>query len=461
MQQEETATHPNRHPQATRAKENFFSKMKSTLAFGADPLSFTEQLALKNEIAKFHIGTLPMHLISRPDAIEEVLRCKDGAFIKSAFAKDMEQMIGKGLFTAEGDEWRKNRNILAPVFHRKNLIQYGQSMVDATDRLIKKMLNGQRDIHNDMMHITVEIIADTLFKADIEDIIQEMGDSLERATSYFHTFALDWQRTIPSWIPTNARRGFKKECKTLHGMIKKIVASYEANPHKGADLLTLLFEANKENKMSKQQILDEALTIFLAGHETTALTLSYALYLLASNPEAQEKAQLEADSYSDMNLSQCDLSKLYYIQGVIFESMRLYPPIWSTIRTVTREYDLYGQQLQPGDNVMISQWQLGRDSQWFKNPEQFQPERWHDDSSQKLPRYVFLPFGGGMRKCIGDHFAMMEATIILAGILRNVTLTKNTGYEPELIPSVTLRPKNGIKLNIEARRQLNLQTDQT
>lgn len=421
----------------------------SAFWFGRDPLSFLEHLSQQATVSRFQLGKLPVYLIHDPELIGEGLKSKSGQFEKSEFADELRQVVGNGLVTSDGEAWQKHRKIMSPVMQRKQLESYIPAISSTASKYASQLTTGQHDVHEYIMTLALEIISDVLFKAKIGDSAHAVSQSLESVTTHFHTLALGWQRILPRWLPTHARRSYKKEGAKIETVVSDIIEAQKAKPGNSAKLLRVLLEAQTQGNISQLQVLDEALTMFLAGHETTALALSFTLYLLAGDIDVQQRLQQEVDSLEDRPLTLEDVSRLPYAQAVINESMRIYPPIWSIIRRTTASTRLGGLNLERGDHVMIAQWSLSRDPQWFPEPERFRPERWLGDA--KPPRFAFIPFGGGGRKCIGDHFAMLEATLILAELVRHASFSRTKDFKLELVPSVTLRPKHGIDLQVQPR----------
>lgn len=421
----------------------------STLVFGRDPLSFLQTLAARAKVSRFHLGRLPVYLLNDVELIGDVLKSKIGEFEKSQFADELRQIIGNGLVTSDGEAWLKHRKIISPVMQRKQLEGYIPAIASAAHRYAAGLREGQRNMHDDMMTLALEIIGDVLFKANMGGCAHSVSKSLEAVTTHFHTLALGWQRILPRRLPTRARRRYRQESATLEMVVTGIIESYKRNPKAGATLLQVLLDAQQRGEIAPRQIIDEALTMFLAGHETTALAVSYALYLVAGDDCVQERLRVEVDPLGDGPLTIEDLARLPYTQAVINEAMRLYPPIWSIIRRTTKPCRLGSLALKPGDHLMIAQWTLSRNAQWFPEPEQFKPERWLDGEAP--PRFAYIPFGAGMRKCIGDHFAMFEATVMLAELMRRASFARVDDVPLRLVPSVTLRPKDGIRLRVMPR----------
>jgi cytochrome P450 len=263
---------------------------------------------------------------------------------------------------------------------------------------------------------------------------------------------------IARYLPTPKMIGFRRAVSQLDKMVYGIIAQHRARGTDSGDLLSMLMAARDEDgsRMSDKQLRDEVLTFLLAGHETTALTLTWTWLLLAQNPEVEQKLHYELDRVLGGRFPQfSDLPALPYTERVIKESMRLYPPAWSLARTVISDFELRGYRIPAGANVVMSQWIMHRNPAYFPDPQKFDPDRWLAEHSQKLPRFAYFPFGGGPRQCIGSSFAMMEATLLLATIAKGFSLRNAANHPVILVPSFTLRPKYGMRMTVEVRPAVN------
>lgn len=424
--------------------------------FRADRLGFYLSIARDyGDIVPFRILGYRILLISDPKLIEEVLVTKSKHFIKHFGARLCKPLLGNGLVTSEGDFWRRQRRLAAPAFQGARLAPYGATMVDATEDIIRSWnANETRDIQADMMRLTLAVACQTLFGAEACPEPQAVGRALQTAMESL----VEWAQgalPLPGWVPAPVNLRFKRALRDLNEVV---IALIEARRHKpaGHDLLWALLSARDESgdPMSQQQLLDEVRTLFIAGHETTALTLAYSLYLLAANPAAQERLQRALSAKLGSRPTEIsDLPRLPLLRGVVMESLRLYPPADTIGREAAEDCSIGPLHLRQGTNIFMSQWVVHRDSRWFAEPQQFDPERWTDEFERTLPRFAFFPFGGGPRACIGQGFAMTEAMLVLATLCRRFSFSPDPGYRLELRPTLTLRPKENVRLTIRKRAE--------
>src|SRR6266849_5529103 len=358
--------------------------------------------------------------INHPYLIEEVLVTNARKYSKGRVLRANKHVFGEGLLTSEGDFWLRQRRLAQPAFHRARIASYAATMVAYAQRMLDGWRDGdERDAHQEMMRLTLQIVGKTLFDADVERDAQEVGKSLELLLE----IGADFRRTIfvPHWLPTPANLRVKREVAQIEKILYRIIAERRGSGRDAGDLLSMLLAAQDEDgsRMTDRQLRDETITLFLAGHETTASTLSWTWWLLAQNPRVEAKLHAELDSVlGDRAPTRDDLPKLVYTGHVITESLRLYPAAWGIARLAVEDHEIAGYPVTKGMGVAMAQWVVHRDPRWYDAPEKFRPERWEDDLLKRLPRFAYFPFGGGPRQCIGNTFALMEATLILATIAR-------------------------------------------
>ncbi len=409
------------------------------------------------DIATLRFGPKRIYVVSHPDLIDEVLVTRAANFTKHYGLRSGKRVLGNGLLTSEGDFWRKQRRLIQPAFTRERVASSGNTWVRLADRLREVWGVGEtRDLHTDLSKVTLEIAAATLFGAD--DVTAEAAEvvkALQSLTAGFNNRLFRLVR-LPDSFPTPGNIRRERAAKRLDDIIFDLIRRRRASGSHG-DLLGILLNARDEDdgtRMSDQQLRDEALTLFLAGHDTTALTLSWAAYLLARHPEVALKLEAEADAVLARRApTPNDLPRLRYAENVVQEVMRLYPPAPVIGRQAIEPCELAGYRIPARGTVLISQWVVHRDPRWYDEPEQFRPERWSGGLLRRLPRHAYFPFGGGPRICVGNHFAMMEAILVLAAVARNWHFEVPAGegsVRPR--PAVTLRPEGPIRLVVHARQ---------
>jgi cytochrome P450 len=428
----------------------------------ANPLEYFPKLAREyGDIAGMRILNFRTIFINHPDVIEEVLVTHARKYSKGRVLRANRHVFGEGLLTSEGDFWLRQRRLAQPAFHRERIASYAATMVDYTQQLLRGWRDGEeRDAHQEMMRLTLQIVGKTLFDADVESDAQEVGKSLERLLE----IGANFRRTIfvPHWIPTPTNLRVKREIAGIEKILYRIIEGRRASGRDAGDLLSMLLHAQDEDgsQMTDRQLRDETLTLFLAGHETTACALSWTWLLLAQNPAVEAKLHAELDAVLGDRAPSLDLlPDLTYAAHVVTESLRLYPPAWGMARIVTEDHELAGYPMTKGMGVAMAQWVVHRDPRWYEAPEEFRPERWEGDLLKRLPRFAYFPFGGGPRQCIGNTFALMEATLILAAIAQKFRLRLVTNHPVVPLPSITLRPRHGIRVTLESREKAEASFD--
>ncbi len=426
--------------------------------FGRDVLGFFERCARDyGDIVSLKIGAWPALFLNHPDHFETVLLANNRNFIKHTFFwRHVTEIFGKGLVTNEGAPWLRQRRLMQPAFHRERIAGYGRTMVDYAERMLAAWDAGaaaELDLHDEMMRLTMEIATKTLFGAEISRAdAAEIGEAFDDAVV---EIANRFRRPvkIPRWLPLPSNFRYAAAVKTLDRLVYRTIER-TSNEGGGDDLLTMLMDARDEDgsAMDLRQIRDEAVTIFLAGHETTAIALSWTFHLVARHPDVETKLLEEIDAVlGDRLATVADLPRLEYAANAINESMRLYPPAYAFGREALADCEIGGYRVPAGTTIFMSPWVAHRDPRWFEEPLAFRPERWEDGFAKSLPRFAYLPFGGGPRVCIGNSFALMEATLILASVLRRYRVRGAGEADPVPFPSITLRPQGGMRMRVEAR----------
>lgn len=401
-------------------------------------------------------GPRRIYQINHPDMIQYVLVKGADKFHKSPMLKKVtEPVLGKGLLTSDGDFHRQQRRLVQPAFHHNRIANYAGVMVDYTARMLDSWRQGdQRDIHHEMMNLTMQIVAKTLFDADVSEDAESIGHAISFAVA---DASVNMTRVLrlPEWVPTALNR---KRRQTRAAMERTIMGTIEERRRTGedkGDLLSMLLLAQDEDsgaRMSDRQVHDEAMTLFIAGHETTANALTWTLYLLSQHPEVQAKLLAEIDAVLGGRLPVMgDLKALTYTDMVIKEAMRLYPPAWVVARYAIEDVMLGGYRIPAGSIIMMSQYVMHRHPDYWDAPETFDPERFGPGREERVPRYAYFPFGGGPRVCIGNSFAAMEASLVLATMIQRCTLDLVPGQTVEMEPLITLRPKGAMRMIVRER----------
>lgn len=429
----------------------------NALQFSRDWMGFITRSARQyGDVVYYRIFRTPICLVNRPDLIETVLVTNDRNFTKSRDYRAMRRVLGDGLLTSEGNLWKRQRRLIQPAFHRARIMGYADVMTACAERMLASWKDGEeRDVHSDMMQLTLEIVAKTLFGAEISGDAGGIGLALGTFVHEFVRMA-NLSFLLPEQIPVPGNGKLRAAVARLDEIIYAMIAERRASRQRPGDLLDMLLEARDEEDrgMSDRQLRDEAVTLFLAGHETTALALSWTWFLLARHPEIASRLQEELDRVLAGRAPTAeDLPQLRYADMVIRESMRLYPPAWGIGRQAIEPFEIGGYRLPAKTNVFVSQWITHRDPRFFPDPTRFDPERWRDDPvrSGALPRFAYFPFGGGPRVCIGASFATMEAVLLLASIASKYQMTLVPGHRVEILPTITLRPKRGIRVRLGRR----------
>ncbi|MET0621485.1 MAG: cytochrome P450, partial [Pyrinomonadaceae bacterium] len=397
---------------------------------------------------------VPALFLFHPDHIEYVLATGNKNFIKAATLRSpfFHRLVGNGLVTSEGDFWRRQRRLAQPAFHRDRVEAYARTMVEFAEAALEGWRDGQPlDAHEEMMLLTQRVVAQTLFSADVTKDSREIGEALSNIVRPFASQAtLKW--ILDNRLPTPAHMRFNRDVRRIDGFVYRLIAERRASGEDTGDLLSMLLRAQDEDGsgMTDKQLRDEMMTIFLAGHETTALALTWAFYLLARNPEAEERLRAElSEVLRGRAPTAQDLPRLRYAEWVVKESLRLYPPAWGVGREALRDCEVGGYRVPKGTQVFAFPWVVQRDARWFDDPLAFRPERWGEESISRLPKYAYFPFGGGPRLCIGNYFATMEAVLILSTVARRFRLRLVDDGPAELIPAMSLRPKGGVPMRPE------------
>src|SRR5262245_42423871 len=405
-------------------------------------------------LASFRFGPRRMFLASHPDLIEQVLVTDAKHYIKHFGARMYKPVLGTGLVTSEGDFWLRQRRLAQPAFLKNRVLSYAPVLSELTQAMLDRWQPGQHvDINFEFGGLTSAIALKTLFGLDAAADREAFVDSLRNAFDLLSQRFRDIIR-IPFWVPTPRNIRTKRAIVHLQRVVDGFIAAGRARKEPGDDLLSRLITAQDDDgsRMTDRQLRDEAMTLYLAGHETTALTLTWSWYLLAKHPAAEEKLVEEwTRVLGGRSPTPDDLPNLPYTDAVITEAMRVYPPVYLIGREATCDLELGGYRVKKGTTVFMSQWVSHRDPRYFPEPEKFLPERWLEGLAKRIPKYAYYPFGGGPRVCIGNTFALMEAAILLATVGQRYRFTVDPDAVIELSPQITLIPTYGIPATLELR----------
>jgi cytochrome P450 len=429
------------------------------MGFGRDPLGFVERLVRDHPggAARLPMPGTALVYLTDPEAIGAVLLDRERVFIKDWTTRSLGPVLGNGLFTSEGELWRRQRNLVAPALHRKQIGAYVQIAARRAADYVATLRDGEvRDVKPDMTRLTMEIVAEALFGADLGDAAARVARALEEALRAFEALIYTWRRFVPAEWDQPVRRRLHDASAALDAVVVEIIRKKRAFAAEGAgaDLLSRLLAARDEGGagMSDQQVRDEVVTMLLAGHETTAMALSFALWFLAAAPEAAARVAAEAAGARIAETD--DVARLAAASAAFKETLRLRPPVWLFGREATRDAVVGRFRVEKGEQVLVTPWLMHHDARWFPDPRVFRPERWTEAFEEGLPRHVYLPFGGGQRTCAGLHFALMEGAVVLATICRAFAIERADGHGGglELSPAITLRPRAGVPLRFRARQ---------
>ncbi len=433
---------------------------------GSNPLPLLTKLTRTHgDVVYFPLSGERCYLINHPHFIRDVLVTNQKNFTKSRGLERAKRLLGEGLLTSEGAAHLRQRRLMQPAFHRDRIAGYGAVMVDHAHRMRTRWQDGATvDASKEMMRVTLAIVGKTLFDTDVESKADEVGVAVTQVLHSFWVHLLPFSNVIEH-LPIPMLRRARAARERLDRLIYAMIAERRATGHDHGDLLSMLLAAQDEEHetdvtpafraaggLSDRQVRDEALTLLLAGHETTANALTWTWYLLSQNVDAESKLHDEVDRALEGRLpTMADIPRLPYVERVVTEAMRLYPPAWMIGRRAIADYTLGEYALAPRSIVFMSPWITHRDARFFPDPERFDPDRWSPEFKSALPKFAYYPFGGGVRQCIGEQFAWMELVLVVATVAQQwrLRLVPNHPVVPQ--PLVTLRAKHGMVMTVERR----------
>ena len=424
--------------------------------FYKDQLGFLTKTAREfGDVVRLRFLHVPVYLLNNPKHIEQVFSSRNFTKPMSLRLPLQRRIFGNGLLSSGGEVWLRERRMTQRAFHHDRLAVYGAAMIACTDKLMAGWRAGEvRDVYYEMRALALEIATKCLFNADMKSDGAVVRDVCNTITRVFAS------QGAPLWVldnilPTPNNLRFRKAIRQLDEIIYDLIAKRLSGCEETDDLLSMLLFAEDEDgtRMNSQQLRDALATLFFASHEAVALALTWTCYLLALHPDIQDALanELQCAGGRESPQAAADLSALRYTRMVIKEALRLYPPNRSVGREALNDCEIGGYHVPAGTQLLMSQWVVQRDSRYFDSPEEFRPERWTTEFTKQLPRYAYFPFGGGPRVCVGQDFAMMEATLVIATILGRFRLTLANEQLVEPHPVVLLRPASQIMIRLADR----------
>ena len=404
---------------------------------------------------RFQVGFDTWYLLAHPDDIYDVTVTRHQDFVKPKINKRIFRFfLGNGLLSSDGAYWKRQHKLIMPGFHKRRIDAYGELMVRYTEEMLAGYADGQqRDMSDDMHHLTLRIVVKALFDADVKEDAPTVG----RAMKVINQVLVDHVNMplpTPRWWPSKANRRKHQAIREIEEIVQGVIEDRRASGQDQGDLLSMLLMAKSESgeQMTDQELRDESMTLFFAGHDTTAFTLVWTWYLLAKNPRVKDKLDEELNRVlGGRSPVVDDLPTLPYLGMVVRESMRILPSVWSFMRSPVRDVEIGGYTLEKGSNIFIVTWIPHRDPRWYDDPEVFVPERWEGKLEKEIPRGAYLPFSHGPRVCIGKAFALMEARLVLATMAQRIDATLADDHQLTYWPRLSLSPKGGLPLTVRNR----------
>ena len=447
-----TAAAPYRFPPGLQRNLLWFALRKLR---PANPIILFQQLARDyGDIAHYKIGWHHIVFLNHPDYIREVLVVQNDNFIKERTVKRSKMLLGEGMITSEGAQHRAQRQVAQPAFHRQRIPEYASTMVHEAANMREGWRDGERrDIAIDMMHLTLNVVAQTLFATDLRNEVDELADAINRIMGLYNFLVM-----LPAaeWL-VHARppglAAFVRARQRIDAVVYRMIAAHRERHADGGSLLDMMLAASPDRSAEAEQSLrDQVITIFLAGYETVANALSWTWYLLSQNPECERRFHEEIDRELQGRLPTFDdVPRLRYVEMVLAESMRLYPSAWAMGRYARADFHLGEFFLPAKTTVLMSQFVTHRDARFFPDPLRFDPERFTPEARAGRTRLTYFPFGAGVRQCIGESFAVMEGVLLLATLAQAWKFRLVDGHRVEPEPLITLRPRHGMKMIVERR----------
>jgi cytochrome P450 len=431
--------------------------LSGLLAYRRGPLPFFESLAKKyGDIAYFQLGPQQAFFFNHPEHIKNILVTNHQNFMKGLALQRAKRLLGEGLLTSEGEFHRRQRRLAQPAFHRNRIASYADVMTAHASRIGESWHEGETlDISEQMMRLTLGIVGKTLFDADVASDARDVGEAMAVAMDLFNMLSLPFYELLQK-LPLPQFRRLDNARLRLDAIIYRLIEERRRAGEDRGDLLSMLLLAQDTEgdggQMTDEQLRDELMTIFLAGHETTANAMTWTWYLLSQNQDAERKLHAELDEVLAGRLPTFDdVARLKYTEMVLAESMRLYPPAWAVGRMALNDIEIGGYEVPKGSLVIMTQYIMHRDSRYFPEPLRFDPERWTPEAKETRPQFSYFPFGGGPRRCIGEGFAWMEGILLLATVAQRWQMRLVANHPVQLQPVITLRAKHGMRMTLTKR----------
>ncbi|RCG27251.1 cytochrome P450 [Sphaerisporangium album] len=412
--------------------------------FARDPLAFFTRLRDDHgDMVEWRLGRQRCLFLARPDHVGEVLAGAESTFVHAQMPPTFLQLHGEGMVNSSGDAWRRKRALVQPAIRPRQVRAYARTMAQCAEEFADGLKAGERlDIRRHMLKLTQRIAVRTLFGTDTAEQEATVGRTMEVAQREIGAELGGFASMVPSWVPTPGRLRLKAAITELDAEVLRLIKAHKQSAGEREDLISRLMTARDEQgrSLTDREVRDEAVTLYVAGHETTGTTLTWAWYLLSDHPEVLAKLAGEArEVFQDRFPDHDDYPRLTYTQQVIKETLRLYPPVWLVYAHATERSTVGGVRIPAGSRVYTSPWVTHRDPRWFPDPEEFRPERWTDAFDATLPAHAWFPFGGGPRACPGARFALVESVLVLATVARRFSLRVDPGEIPAKA-ALTLQP---------------------
>jgi cytochrome P450 len=426
--------------------------------YARDPFEFITACAeAYGDVVHFELGPIDTYMITNPADIERVLVTDDAKYTKPKFQDDaIGDLLGEGLLLSEGDTWRKQRELAQPAFLMSRLSGLSDQMVDYTVGMLDDWTGGEVvNVHLEMARLTVKIIVEAMFGSTIDDErVRTVQENLEPLGSRFEPNPFRF--AIPDWAPTKENREYKRALSTIEEVVWDLIdereGTQDGDGEEPMDLLSILLRARAEGRQTDENLRDEMVTMLLAGHDTTALTLTYTWYLLSQHPEVEARVHEELDSLLGGDRPTfADVRQMEYTEAVLNEAMRLYPPVYTIFREPQVDVRLGGYRIPEGSAVMLSQWAVHRSPRYWDDPLEFDPDRWLDERADDRPRFAYFPFGGGPRFCIGKQLSLLEARLILGTVCQEYRLEYERDEPFDLRGSLTMHPRQPMEMRLVER----------